>query len=59
MKNNKLPSYKIFNLINLVIDKFNLKGMTKYLCNISGVSRSGYYNYKSNLSANNHIENKI
>ena len=56
VRNNKLPSYRIFNLITLVIDKFNLKGMTKYLCSISGVSRSGYYNYKSNLSAKNHIE---
>ena len=56
MRNNKLPSYRIFNLITLVIDKFNLKGMTKYLCSIFGFSRSGYYNYKSNLSVKNHIE---
>jgi len=34
-------------LINLIIKKYKLKSMVSYLCKISGVSRSGYYNYFS------------
>jgi transposase InsO family protein len=30
-----------------VIEKYQLKHMVKYLCEIAGVSRSGYYNYFS------------
>jgi putative transposase len=30
-----------------VIEKYNLKNMVSYLCELSGVSRSGYYNYFS------------
>lgn len=45
--NSKLPSYKIFDLIDYIINKFKLKGMVRHLCEIAGVSRSGYYNHKS------------
>lgn len=48
--NRKLPSYKIFNLIEFIINKFNLRGMVRYLCTIAGVSKSGYYSYKSNIN---------
>lgn len=34
-------------LIRDVIEKYNLKNMVSYLCDIAGVSRSGYYNYFS------------
>lgn len=37
-------------MIQFVIDKHQLKGMVKYLCALSGVSRSGYYNYFSLLA---------
>lgn len=42
---NKLPTYRIFNLIKNIINKFNLKKMVKHLCQITGVSRSGYYRH--------------
>ena len=34
--------------IKKVIEKYELKGMTRYLCNCLGVSTSGYYNYLKN-----------
>lgn len=34
--------------IKKVIEEYQLKGMTKYLCNCLGVSTSGYYNYLKN-----------
>jgi putative transposase len=37
-------------LIRSVIEKYELKGMVCYLCDISAVSRSGYYNYFSSES---------
>jgi putative transposase len=36
-----------FILIRSVIEKYKLKNMVRFLCEISGVSRSGYYNYFS------------
>ncbi|MEH7123368.1 IS3 family transposase [Bacillus sp. JJ1773] len=44
-----LPSQK-FILIRSVINKYQLKRMVNYLCEIAGVSRSGYYNYFSSKS---------
>ncbi|MGM0879280.1 MAG: IS3 family transposase, partial [Bacillota bacterium] len=46
----KVPASQKFLLIRSVIEKYNLKHMVKYLCVISGVSRSGYYNYFSQKS---------
>ncbi|MGL5716004.1 MAG: IS3 family transposase [Paraclostridium sp.] len=51
--NSKLPSYRIFSLIEFVINKFNLQGMVKYLCSIAGVSKSGYYAHKSKVDTRN------
>lgn len=34
--------------IKKVIEEYQLKRMTKYLCNCLGVSTSGYYNYLKN-----------
>ena len=39
-----------FILIRFVIEKYNLRNMVSYLCEIAGVSRSGYYNYFSEKS---------
>lgn len=49
-RNIKLKSSEKFVLINEIIKKYNLKNMNSYLCEISDVSRSGYYNYFSEKS---------
>ncbi|MGX4667643.1 IS3 family transposase [Cerasibacillus sp. JNUCC 74] len=36
-----------FLLIRSIIKKYNLRNMVSFLCDICGVSRSGYYNYFS------------
>ena len=36
-----------FLLIRSVIEKYNLRNMVIFLCDLAGVSRSGYYNYFS------------
>ncbi|WP_374120492.1 IS3 family transposase [Neobacillus sp. PS3-40] len=41
-----LPCQK-YVLIRSVIEKYQLKDMVSYLCEIAGVSRSGYYSYFS------------
>ncbi|PGM50243.1 IS3 family transposase, partial [Bacillus sp. AFS053548] len=43
----KVPAEQKFRLIRSVIEKFKFKNMISFLCKISGVSRSGYYNYFS------------
>ncbi|MFP9131377.1 IS3 family transposase [Niallia sp. BSM11] len=45
-----LPPFQKYRLIHSVIEKYHLKHMVSYLCDISGVSRSGYYNYFSQKS---------
>ncbi len=40
----------MFILIRSVIEKFDLKNRVSYLCEVAGVSRSGYYNYFSEKS---------
>lgn len=39
-----------FELIHRTIQKYKLKRMISYLCDIMGVSRSGYYNYFTEIS---------
>ncbi|USK68492.1 IS3 family transposase [Peribacillus asahii] len=46
----KVPASQRYILIRSVIEKYNLKHMVKYLCEVSSVSRSGYYNYFSQKS---------
>lgn len=46
----RLAAEQKFQLIEEVIAKNKLKNMISYLCKISGVSRSGYYNYFSSKS---------
>jgi putative transposase len=49
-KGKKLKSSDIFQLINESIIKHSFKNLTSYLCEISDVSRSGYYNYINSKS---------
>jgi len=46
-KNNKFKSNNVFEIIKKVIKKYSFKNVASYLCQLSGVSRSGYYNYLS------------
>lgn len=41
----KLPPIMIFKLIQETIEQNKLKNITKYFCELLGVSRSGYYSY--------------
>ncbi|MCM3034310.1 MULTISPECIES: IS3 family transposase [Bacilli] len=43
----ELPPSQRYILIRSVIEKYKLNHMVKYLCQIAGVSRSGYYQYFS------------
>ncbi|WP_199624859.1 IS3 family transposase [Paenibacillus alkalitolerans] len=48
---NALSSSERFQLIEQVVRKYRLKRMTRYLCELAEVSRSGYYSW---LSAQEH-----
>ena len=43
----EIPPCQKYILIRSVIEKYRLQNMMKYLCEVAGVSRSGYYNYFS------------
>lgn len=45
--NGKFQPIQIFGIIEGIIENHNLKGMVSHLCKLAGVSRSGYYHYKS------------
>ena len=45
VKNDKLKSSEAFELIIKLTNKYNLKNMVTYLCEVANVSRSGYYAY--------------
>lgn len=45
-----MPSKDKFLLIRSTIEKYKLKNMVGHLCELSGVSRSGYYKYFSSKS---------
>ena len=44
-----------FELIHQTIKKYKLKRLVSYLCEIMGVSRSSYYNYFTEKSAQKRI----
>lgn len=51
VKNGEKNSLKIcerYELIESIIREYSLKGMVKHLCEIAGVSRSGYYYWINN-----------
>lgn len=51
VKKGKLEPKQIFRIIHQLIHKFKLRKITAYLCNVSGVSRSGYYRFiKSDIT---------
>ncbi|MBM6837318.1 IS3 family transposase [Clostridium saudiense] len=54
-----LSASEKFEIIKLVITKYKLKNMVSYLCNISGVSRSGYYRYFSSVTIEKRKSNEI
>ena len=45
-----LPPWQKYILIRSVVEKYQLKHMVSFLCGVTGVSRSGYYNYFSEKS---------
>ncbi|MEB2282201.1 IS3 family transposase [Lysinibacillus xylanilyticus] len=47
----KIATELKFELISKTIQKYKLKRLVSYLCEIMGVSRSGYYNYFTEKSA--------
>lgn len=54
VKNGKgivLRTHERYELINHIIREYQLKGMVKHLCEIAGVSRSGYYYWLNNEAA--------
>jgi transposase InsO family protein len=55
-KNRKLKTSEIFELIQATIKKYKLKNVLSYLCECSGVSRSGYYNYISSENKRKELE---
>lgn len=56
MKNYTSQVYKI---IKELVEEYEEQGQIKYLCEISGVSRSGYYNYFSEKSIENRKQKEI
>ncbi|MBL4930612.1 IS3 family transposase, partial [Clostridium sp. YIM B02565] len=48
-----LLSFEKFIVIRSVIEKYKLKNKISYFCELSDVSRSGYYNYFSHKSISN------
>lgn len=48
-----------FQLIRVVVAKNKLQNMISYFCKISGVSRSGYYNYFSSKAQNAREERDV
>ena len=47
---------QVYNIIKELVDEYKECGQIKYLCELSGVSRSGYYNYFSEKSIKNRSE---
>ena len=45
VKKGKLVAAQAFMLIESLVKKESLNNIIKQLCNVAGVSRSGYYNY--------------
>lgn len=44
-RNQSLNKSYIFELIHNTVRKYNFNNVVKYLCDLMGVSRSGYYNF--------------
>ena len=44
---------QVYEIIKELVEDYEEKGVIKYLCEIAGVSRSGYYNHFSEVAINN------
>ncbi|MFJ5563057.1 IS3 family transposase [Lysinibacillus xylanilyticus] len=51
----KIDTALKFGLIHQTMKKYKLKRLVSYLCDVMGVSRSGYYNYFSEKSAQKRV----
>ena len=58
VKNGKLNCSCIFNIIQNIILKYKYTSIIMHLCNVSGVSKSGYYNYLKSEDKRNAQEKK-
>lgn len=58
VKNSKLSSSSIFEIIQNIILKYNYKSMVSHLCEVASVSRSGYYNYLKSTNKRSSKEEK-
>lgn len=58
VKNGKVTTSLIFKMIQHIICKYNYKNMVSHLCEVAGVSRSGYYNYLTSADVRNVREQK-
>jgi putative transposase len=56
VKKNKLIFSEVFQLIETIINRFNLTNMVSHLCETANVSRSGFYNYIKSKHARNQRE---
>jgi transposase InsO family protein/transposase len=54
---DKLPPAYAYQIIKTTIEKLKIAGLVRKLCELAGVSRSGYYNYWSNETARTSREN--
>ncbi|MCB2338845.1 IS3 family transposase [Clostridium estertheticum] len=53
VKSGSLSISSIFELIQNILYKFKYKNLVKHLCDVVGVSRSGYYNYLKSENTRN------
>lgn len=58
VKNDRLSIPSIFLIIEKLILKYKYKNVVKHLCEVAGVSRSGYYNYLKSKDNRNAREQK-
>lgn len=50
---------QVYKIIKELVDEYEEYGQIKYLCELAGVSRSGYYNYFSEKSIGNRKQKEI
>ena len=50
---------QVYKIIKELVDEYEEHGQIKYLCELSGVSRSGYYNYFSEKSIKNRNQKEM
>lgn len=58
MKNGKLMACSIFAIIYNLTTKYRLRNMISHLCELTEVSKSGYYNYLNSENQRNGREQR-